>query len=41
VEYLTANSSIGLNFSTVRKPDDTQVNKAYDLATLQYQERKF
>lgn len=40
-EYLTANSSIGLNFSTVRKPDDTQVNKAYDLATMQYQERTF
>jgi len=40
-EYLTANSSVGLNFSTVRKPDDTQVNKAYDLATVQYQERAF
>lgn len=40
-EYLTSNQSIGLNFSTVRKPDDTQVNKAYDLATMQYQERKF
>ncbi|WP_430422963.1 hypothetical protein [Phenylobacterium sp.] len=40
-EYLTATQSIGLNFSTVRKPDDTQVNKAYDLATMQYQERKF
>ncbi|HEY0646476.1 hypothetical protein [Phenylobacterium sp.] len=40
-EYLTANQSIGLNFSTVRKADDTQVNKAYDLATMQYQERTF
>lgn len=40
-EYLTSTQSIGLNFSTVRKPDDTQVNKAYDLATMQYQERKF
>jgi hypothetical protein len=40
-EYLTSNQSIGLNFSTVRKPDDTQVNKAYDLATMQYQERTF
>lgn len=40
-EYLTANSSIGLNFSTVRKPDDTQINKNYDLATMQYQERTF
>jgi len=40
-EYLTSNQSIGLNFSTVRKADDTQVNKAYDLATMQYQERAF
>lgn len=40
-EHLTSNSSIGLNFSTVRKPDDTQVNKNYDLATMQYQERTF
>lgn len=40
-EYLTANSSIGLNFSTVRNPDDTQVNKNYDMATMQYQERTF
>lgn len=40
-EYLTANQSVGLNFSTVRKPDDTQVNAKYDLGTLQYQERTF
>jgi len=40
-EHLTANQSIGLNFSTVRKADDSQVNKAYDLATVQYQERTF
>lgn len=40
-EHLTANKSIGLNFSTVRKPDDTQVDKRYDLGTLQYQERTF
>jgi hypothetical protein len=40
-EYLEQNKSIGLNFSTVRKPDDSQVNKAYDLATMQYQERTF
>lgn len=40
-EYLTANQSIGLNFSTVRNPDDTQVNKNYDTGTMQYQERKF
>jgi len=40
-EYLTTNQSVGLNFSTVRKPDDTQVNKAYDMGTVQYQERTF
>ncbi|ODT86486.1 hypothetical protein [Phenylobacterium sp. SCN 70-31] len=40
-EYLTTNQSIGLNFSTVRNPDDSQVNKNYDLATMQYQERSF
>lgn len=40
-EHLTSNQSIGLNFSTVRKPDDTQVNKNYDQGTLQYQERTF
>jgi hypothetical protein len=40
-EYLTSNQSIGLNFSTVRKPDDSQVNPKYDMGTLQYQERTF
>ena len=40
-EYLATNQSIGLNFSTVRKPDDTQVNAKYDMGTLQYQERTF
>lgn len=40
-EYLTANESIGLNFSTVRKPDDTPLNPKYDTATMQYQVRKF
>jgi hypothetical protein len=40
-EYLTANSSIGLNFSTVRKPDDTPVSPKYDMGTLTYQERTF
>jgi hypothetical protein len=40
-EYLTQNSSIGLNFSTVRKPDDTLVNPKYDMATMTYQERTF
>src|SRR5205085_7528966 len=39
-EYLTQNQSIGLNFSTVRKPDDTPLNPRWDTATLQYQERK-
>jgi hypothetical protein len=39
-EHLSASQSIGLNFSTVRKPDDTQINKNYDQGTLQYQERK-
>jgi hypothetical protein len=40
-EYLTSTDSIGLNFSTVRKPDDTPVNPKFDTATIQYQERKF
>ncbi|MBU2093292.1 MAG: hypothetical protein KJ775_05190, partial [Alphaproteobacteria bacterium] len=40
-EYLTATQSIGLNFSTVRKPDDSQVNAKYDMGTVQYQERTF
>lgn len=40
-EYLTATDSIGLNFSTVRKPDDTPLSPKYDTATMQYQERKF
>jgi hypothetical protein len=39
-ENLSSTQSIGLNFSTVRKPDDTQVNSRYDTGTLQYQERK-
>lgn len=40
-EHLTATDSIGLNFSTVRKPDDTPLSPKYDTATMQYQERKF
>jgi hypothetical protein len=40
-EYVSATDSIGLNFSTVRKPDDTPLNAKYDTATMQYQERKF
>lgn len=39
-EHLSSTQSIGLNFSTVRKPDDSQVNARYDMGTLQYQERK-
>jgi hypothetical protein len=39
-EHVASNQSIGLNISTVRKPDDTPVNRGYDLATFQYQERK-
>ena len=40
-EYLTATDSIGLNFSTVRKADDTPLSAKFDTATMQYQERKF
>jgi hypothetical protein len=40
-EHLTATGSIGLNFSTVRKPDDTPLSPKYDTATMQYQERTF
>jgi hypothetical protein len=40
-EYLTSTDSIGLNFSTVRKPDDAPLSPKYDTATMQYQERKF
>jgi len=40
-EYLTSTESVGLNFSTVRKADDTQLNPKYDTGNLQYQERKF
>lgn len=39
-EHLTQGQSIGLNFSTVRKPDDTPVNARYDVGTVTYQERK-
>ncbi|HEY8615011.1 hypothetical protein [Phenylobacterium sp.] len=39
-EHVSSNQSVGLNFSTVRKPDDSQVNARYDMGTLQYQERK-
>jgi hypothetical protein len=40
-EHVASNQSIGVNISVVRKPDDTPVNRGYDLATFQYQERKF
>jgi len=40
-EYLTSTNSVGLNFSTVRKPDGSQVNPKYDMGTMQYQERTF
>ncbi|MCR5873593.1 hypothetical protein LRS10_05025 [Phenylobacterium sp. J426] len=39
-EHLSSAQSVGLNISTVRRPDDTPVNRGYDLATFQYQERK-
>jgi hypothetical protein len=39
-EYLNPPVSVGLNFSTVRKPDNTQVNSKYDMGTMQYQERQ-
>lgn len=39
-EYLTQHQSVGLNFSTVRNPDDTQLSPKYDTGTVQYQERK-
>lgn len=40
-EHLTSSASTGLNFSTVRKPDDSLLNAKWDTATIQYQERKF
>jgi hypothetical protein len=38
-EYLEQNKSIGLNFSTVRRPDDSPLSNKYDTGTMQYQER--
>ena len=38
-EFLEQNRSVGLNYSTVRKPDDSQLSAKYDVGTLQYQER--
>jgi hypothetical protein len=39
-EYLTATESIGLNFSTVRRPDDSPLNAKWDTGVVSYQERK-
>ena len=38
-EYLAQNQSIGLNFSTVRNTDDSQISPKYDMGTMSYQER--
>ncbi len=38
-EHLTQHKSTGLNFSTVRNPDDTPVSPKYDMGTMSYQER--
>ena len=38
-EYLAQNQSIGLNFSTVRNTDDSQISPKFDMATMSYQER--
>lgn len=40
-EHLETNSSIAVNFSTWRKPDDTPLNAKYDTGSLFYQERTF
>lgn len=40
-EHLESNSSVAVNFTTWRKPDDTPLNKAYDTGILYYQERTF
>jgi len=40
-EHFTTNSAIGVNFSTMRKPDDSPLNARYDTGMLFYQERKF
>jgi hypothetical protein len=40
-EHFTTNSSIGVNFSSMRKADDTPLNRNYDTGMLFYQERKF
>ncbi|WP_411289260.1 hypothetical protein [Phenylobacterium sp.] len=40
-ESVTSTSSTGLNFSTVRKPDDSPLNRNYDTGMMFYQERTF
>ena len=40
-EHFTANSSVAVNFSTMRKPDDSPLNARYDTGMMFYQERKF
>jgi hypothetical protein len=40
-EYFDEKQSIAVNFSTMKKPDDTPLNKNYDTAALFYQERTF
>lgn len=40
-ESVTSTSSTGVNFSTVRKPDDSPLNRNYDTGMLFYQERTF
>lgn len=40
-EHFDAASSTAVNFSVVRKPDDTPVNPRFDTGMLFYQERRF
>ena len=40
-ENLTSTNSTAVNFSTMRKADDTALNRNFDQAMLFYQERKF
>jgi len=40
-ENFTPTNSTAVNFSTMRKPDDTPLNRNYDQGMLFYQERKF
>lgn len=40
-ENFTANASAAVNFTVLRKPDDTPLNPRYDSGEVYYQERKF